>query len=215
MDYEGSSNPSFGYTGEWGDANRDNEANGLLYLRSQYYAPGDGRFVSRDTWEGDANNPMSYNAWLYTYANPVRYTDPSGLDVGCNVDDPRDPRCHLIVTPPPANTPTPMPTSTGKTAYLTFDDGPDPSATPQIALYLQQRGARATFFISGTTEGGYERIPFTCISNFNGTDLVSLQSWEGSSAVKLLFDTGHAIGNHGWNHNNYWNSPLSNWSNEP
>jgi RHS repeat-associated protein len=106
LDYEGSSNPSFGYAGKMQDST------GMVYLRARYYVPTDGRFVSRDTWEGDYNNPLTYNFWLYVYANPLRYTDPSGLDVGCNVDDPRDPRCHPIVTPPPANTPTPTSTPT-------------------------------------------------------------------------------------------------------
>jgi RHS repeat-associated protein len=74
LDFEGGSNPSFGFTGEMQDST------GMVYLRARYYAPTDGRFLSRDTWEGDANNPMSYNAWLYTYANPILYTDPSGFD---------------------------------------------------------------------------------------------------------------------------------------
>jgi len=72
LDYEGSSNLSFGYAGEMQDST------GMVYLRARYYAPTDGRFVSRDTWEGDVNSPMSYNAWLYTYANPINMTDPSG-----------------------------------------------------------------------------------------------------------------------------------------
>ena len=42
------------------------------------YAPGMGRFMARDSWGGDDNQPMSYNAWLYGYANPVRNVDPSG-----------------------------------------------------------------------------------------------------------------------------------------
>jgi RHS repeat-associated protein len=53
---------------------------GLLYLRARYYAPGIGRFISHDMWSGDANMPMSYNAWLYGYGNPVRYLDPSGME---------------------------------------------------------------------------------------------------------------------------------------
>jgi len=34
--------------------------------------------LTRDTWGGDKNQPMSYNMWFYGFANPVRYTDPSG-----------------------------------------------------------------------------------------------------------------------------------------
>jgi hypothetical protein len=37
-----------------------------------------GRFISRDTWSGNANMPMSYNRWSYGYGNPISYTDPTG-----------------------------------------------------------------------------------------------------------------------------------------
>jgi murein DD-endopeptidase MepM/ murein hydrolase activator NlpD len=37
-----------------------------------------GRFISKDIWQGDYSSPMSYNAWLYVYANPINYLDPSG-----------------------------------------------------------------------------------------------------------------------------------------
>lgn len=69
---QGSGTSSYGCTGEWG------EAWGGTYLRARYYSPGVGRFLTRDTWAGDANVPMSYNAWLYTYANPINLMDPSG-----------------------------------------------------------------------------------------------------------------------------------------
>jgi hypothetical protein len=44
------------------------------------YDPAAGRFTAKDSWQGDYNRPMSYNAWLYVYANPVNLTDPSGFD---------------------------------------------------------------------------------------------------------------------------------------
>ncbi len=34
--------------------------------------------MTRDTWDGDANQPMSYNHWMYTGGNPVNRLDPSG-----------------------------------------------------------------------------------------------------------------------------------------
>jgi len=34
--------------------------------------------MTKDSWGGDMNQPMSYNAWLYGYGNPVKYTDRSG-----------------------------------------------------------------------------------------------------------------------------------------
>ncbi|MCG2785190.1 MAG: hypothetical protein L6461_08810 [Anaerolineae bacterium] len=63
-----------------------------VYLRARHYTPSTGRFLSRDTWGGDENQPMSYNLWLYVYANPINDIDPTGLhaakDWGCSKDDP-------------------------------------------------------------------------------------------------------------------------------
>jgi RHS repeat-associated protein len=58
------------YTGDY---------NELIYLRARFYAPGMGRFLTRDTWVGDYNRPLSLNQWNYGYGNPVNYTDPSGF----------------------------------------------------------------------------------------------------------------------------------------
>jgi hypothetical protein len=38
-----------------------------------------GRFTSKDAWQGDYTRPQSLNQWSYGYHNPVKYTDPSGL----------------------------------------------------------------------------------------------------------------------------------------
>jgi peptidoglycan/xylan/chitin deacetylase (PgdA/CDA1 family) len=40
-----------------------------------------------------------------------------------------------------------MPTTAPPTVYLTFDDGPNPTATPQLLDVLRKHDARATFFI--------------------------------------------------------------------
>ena len=45
------SQTSYGFTGEYTDPG------GMVYLRARYYMPGDGRFLTRDTWMGDYNNP--------------------------------------------------------------------------------------------------------------------------------------------------------------
>jgi RHS repeat-associated protein len=67
---------------------RQDSYTGLTYLRARYYAPTTGRFTSRDTWAGDAKAPMSYNAWLYTYANPINFTDPTGMKACKKSNDP-------------------------------------------------------------------------------------------------------------------------------
>jgi len=50
----------------------------LIFLRARWYNPADGRFQSRDTWEGDVNRPLSMNRWMYVVGNPVNLTDPTG-----------------------------------------------------------------------------------------------------------------------------------------
>jgi len=72
--YEFVLQPSFIFTKDTsGDSTQ------LIFLRARWYNPADGRFQSRDTWEGSYNSPQSLNRWNYTQSNPVNYTDPSGL----------------------------------------------------------------------------------------------------------------------------------------
>jgi peptidoglycan/xylan/chitin deacetylase (PgdA/CDA1 family) len=64
----------------------------------------------------------------------------------------------------------------GRSVALTFDDGPNPDATPVILDALESRGIRATFFILGR----------------------HAEQWP--ELVKRVADEGHAIGNHGYFH---------------
>ena len=41
-----------------------------------------------------------------------------------------------------------MPRTATPTVYLTFDDGPNPEATPQLLDVLARHGVRATFFVT-------------------------------------------------------------------
>jgi hypothetical protein len=41
-----------------------------------------GRFVSRDSWAGNNNNPITQNKYLYANSNPIMYVDPSGKIAG-------------------------------------------------------------------------------------------------------------------------------------
>jgi RHS repeat-associated protein len=71
----GTGSSEYGYTGEdW------NTTIQMVFLRARYMQPGLGIFTQRDTWAGDPNRPMSYNACLYAYANPVNATDPTGFE---------------------------------------------------------------------------------------------------------------------------------------
>ncbi len=64
---------------------------GLGFLRARYYAPTDGRFISKDPWKGEEISPRSYNHWLYVN-NPVLMSDPSGK---C-LDEDQDGICDFV-----------------------------------------------------------------------------------------------------------------------
>ncbi|PKO16677.1 MAG: hypothetical protein CVU39_07585 [Chloroflexi bacterium HGW-Chloroflexi-10] len=76
----------YAYTGEMYDA-----GTGLVFLRARYYSVGDGRFISRDIWNGLRSLSQSQNRWAYVINNPIRYYDPSGLiyceSIDCNFGD--------------------------------------------------------------------------------------------------------------------------------
>jgi len=54
---------------------------GLYYLRARYMNPGDGRFWTMDSYEGDNEDPLSLHKYLYGRDNPVDNVDPSGHDL--------------------------------------------------------------------------------------------------------------------------------------
>jgi len=65
---------SFLYTGEQKD-----EAAGMYYLRSRYYDPAVGRFLTSDPHQGNSQSPQSLNKYAYVENDPVNNTDPRGL----------------------------------------------------------------------------------------------------------------------------------------
>lgn len=64
----------------------------------------------------------------------------------------------------------------GRVVALTFDDGPNPNATPRILDALGERGVHATFFVLGRHADRWPEL------------------------VARIAAEGHAIGNHGWYH---------------
>ncbi|MBC7721293.1 MAG: polysaccharide deacetylase family protein, partial [Pedobacter sp.] len=72
-----------------------------------------------------------------------------------------------------------IPTSE-KIIYLTFDDGPHPTATPFVLETLKQFNAKATFFCIGKNVSNNKKI------------------------YQQILADGHAVGNHTSHHLNGW-----------
>lgn len=66
--------------------------------------------------------------------------------------------------------------TTEKMVALTFDDGPDPRYTEEIAQILHDAGIKGTFFMMGSHAAQYPEI------------------------VQMVIAQGHEIGNHTWSH---------------
>jgi peptidoglycan/xylan/chitin deacetylase (PgdA/CDA1 family) len=75
--------------------------------------------------------------------------------------------------------------STEKEIYLTFDDGPVPGPTDFVLETLKKYNCKATFFCIG--------------------DNVRKQP----DVFKRVVDSGHAIGNHTFNHLKGWSTPTT------
>ena len=64
----------------------------------------------------------------------------------------------------------------GRDVALTFDDGPNPRATPRILDTLAEHGVRGTFFMLGRHVERWPRL------------------------ARRVAEEGHAVGNHGYHH---------------
>lgn len=68
-----------------------------------------------------------------------------------------------------------------KIVFLTFDDGPSTTVTPEVLKVLKEKDVKATFFVMGKTieQGGDE----------------------AKKILKEVYESGHSIGNHTYSHN--------------
>jgi peptidoglycan/xylan/chitin deacetylase (PgdA/CDA1 family) len=75
-------------------------------------------------------------------------------------------------------------TNDGKVIYLTFDDGPQVTYTPQVLRVLARHHAKATFFVLGREAAAHPEL------------------------VALERSQGHHVGNHTWDHPMLTHLPL-------
>jgi len=71
-----------------------------------------------------------------------------------------------------------------KTAYLTFDDGPDPGSTQELLDILDSANVKAVFFCSGYAAAKFPGL------------------------VDQIKRRGHLVGNHGYFHLNGWRTSV-------
>ena len=74
-----------------------------------------------------------------------------------------------------------------KKLYLTFDDGPHPTISPQVLEILKKFNAKATFFCIGNNVNKYKET------------------------FELIKKEGHSVGNHTFNHERGWKTKTSDY----
>ena len=133
--------------------------------------------IAEQTQRFGTDVPAS-DAWTVTVASslpePVDYrlsidVFPAALGEGIATRDPTGFWSSTHVSPPA------LPDD-GPVVYLTFDDGPHPTYTPQVLDVLARHGARATFFVVGYLA---ERYPLL---------------------IQRIAHEGHTLANHSWQH---------------
>ncbi|MCL2503924.1 MAG: right-handed parallel beta-helix repeat-containing protein [Coriobacteriia bacterium] len=65
---------------------RYDKATGLYCLHNRYYDPASYRFITRDLYPGELDNPASMNPYVYCAGDPVNYVDPDGRASQKNID---------------------------------------------------------------------------------------------------------------------------------
>ena len=129
-------------------------------------------------------------AWRVTvvsaHAGPADYQlTVEALPLGSDSPPPTTTPADAPVDTPPPTTPAATSAGPGGVVYLTFDDGPHPTYTPQVLDILARRGARATFFVLG-----------------------SLAEARPELMARIVAE-GHTVANHAWNHENLAGLPRS------
>ena len=101
----------------------------------------------------DPTNPQSWNLYAYVMNNPLKYIDPTGMDVICN-DDPDNFACTDDPTPPPVDE----------------NPGASPSATnsPNLGSWDSGGAFSGGFTLYATGYGGASQQPFAFSTSVAG-----------------------------------------------
>lgn len=76
LSHTGTTTQPFTFLGEYGV---EQETSALYYARARYYDAANGRFLSKDIYPFELNNPQTINRYVYSTNNPVSIFDYTGL----------------------------------------------------------------------------------------------------------------------------------------
>jgi len=166
---------------------RDNET-GLDYFIARYYSSTQGRFTSSDPIGGHTEDPQTLDRYTYVTNNPLRFTDPTGLDfyLTCEKDSKTCHGGHVGTTDKKGNFTATL-ISNGKNGSLVDQSGNRYTATVngqgvsftrsgsnQATLGVFQNGTSATT-IQGS--GNLSGFTFNFTSSNLNTNITAQGTW--------------------------------------
>lgn len=146
-----------------------------LYLNETYIEPG---YQAMDNCDGDISNKVHISGKVNTTVKGVYELTYQVADSSGHMTEAT--RIIKVI---------PEPVSNGKVIYLTFDDGPSASITPQVLQILREENVKATFFV------------------INHSDSLNY-------LIKQAHEEGHTIAIHSYSHNyrEIYSSEASYWA---
>lgn len=166
---------TFGFTGYQLDA-----VSGLNYAPGRYYDGNQGRFISEDKIKGIDIAPYTFNAYAYSFNNPLIYVDmdgnwPSLKEIGNNIVDGAK-KVGKVVS------------DTAKTVKKHLDDNNDVIVGAIIGTTIVAAAGFASPVLAAAAIG----MGVKCASDLLTTGKVS--SWESTVATGIGSGAGAAIG---------------------
>ncbi len=76
LSHNGTTIQPFTFLGEYGV---ELESPSLYYVRARYFDASNGRFISKDAYDYNLNNPQTINRYVYSVNNPISIFDYTGL----------------------------------------------------------------------------------------------------------------------------------------
>ena len=120
---------------------------------------------------------LSFRSGRVDYELTVEAMHVDGGDASEDSKDPGGDAAPAPANPPPAVGMPPLALPEyGPVMYFTFDDGPDPTYTPQVLDVLARHGTAATFFVVGRYAAAFPGL------------------------IDRIVAEGHTVANHTWNH---------------
>jgi len=160
-----------GFTGQISDP-----SSGLVYMQARYYDPDTGRFLSTDPDAARVGDFSNFNRFGYAELNPVRYTDPNGMEASDEHDTGQRDENRQKTEADPRNAKTQVPVNVTAFVSAHIDEATEASKKYGTSMII--------ILTLGGVESGWGNHPFA----LNGYNFFGLQIKRANANVPFTRD---------------------------